>query len=202
MRSTLASVLVSVGTLAAVLTSVGTLAAAAGPAQTHFPGQVSAAGGTSGDVMARSGELRNVADEGGTPGIPKGAEGNTGGTQVGASVKQSEIGATGTSSQPSQASKTAQATQASKGASAAAPASSAAKSDAEARKASQDAAKAELAETMDRVAAQWRSRHPASERGHVATQPAPTAARSEKLGTAPASADVKQPKPGASGAAR
>jgi transcription elongation factor len=52
--------------------------------QTGFPGQVTAGGGTSGEVMSRS---ARVATEGGnargTPGIPQGSEGNVGGTAMG-----------------------------------------------------------------------------------------------------------------------
>lgn len=52
--------------------------------QTGFPGQITAGGGTSGEVMNRS---ARVTTEGGnargTPGIPQGSEGNVGGTAMG-----------------------------------------------------------------------------------------------------------------------
>jgi hypothetical protein len=56
-----------------------------GPAagQTKFPGQISAGGGTSGEVMARAGAMSNTPDPSGTPGIPQGSGGNTGGAAMG-----------------------------------------------------------------------------------------------------------------------
>ncbi len=181
--------------LLVVLAAIGGALAhgAEGPTRTGFPGQVSAAGGTSGEVMARAGELRKVEDEAGTPGIPKGAGGNTAGPQPGASVRQSALGATGNGTQPSQASKALRAMP---------PASSPSQTYAEKEKSAQEAARIDLPQVEDRVAALWRGRHGAGEKGAVTTQAAPTTPRSEKLGTAPPSADVKQPKPGASGAAR
>lgn len=53
-----------------------------GVVQTKFPGQVSAGGGTSGDVIAQAGGKVTAAPAG-TPGIPKGAEGNVGGAAMG-----------------------------------------------------------------------------------------------------------------------
>jgi hypothetical protein len=47
--------------------------------QTRFPGETTAGGGTSGEVMARADTAKT---QGGTPGIPKGAGGNTGGAQT------------------------------------------------------------------------------------------------------------------------
>ncbi|TFW09755.1 hypothetical protein E4K72_04360 [Oxalobacteraceae bacterium OM1] len=53
-------------------------AANTGARQTHFPGQITAGGSTSGEVLAKnSAQTANMA--GGTPGIPKGSGGNTGG---------------------------------------------------------------------------------------------------------------------------
>lgn len=52
--------------------------------QTGFPGQVTAGGGTSGEVMAVAGEFAQQGDEQGTPGIPQGSGGNTGGAELGA----------------------------------------------------------------------------------------------------------------------
>lgn len=53
-----------------------------GVVQTKFPGMVSAGGGTSGEVIAQAGG-KATAPPAGTPGIPQGAEGNTGGTRLG-----------------------------------------------------------------------------------------------------------------------
>lgn len=51
------------------------------PRQTGFPGMVSAGGGTSGEVMARAGANAGGAAAG-TPGIPQGSGGNTGGANT------------------------------------------------------------------------------------------------------------------------
>jgi hypothetical protein len=63
-------------------------AAAGGVVQTRFPGQVSAGGGTSGEVIARAGGAKSGAYTGGTPGIPMGSGGNTGGAATGGTVQQ------------------------------------------------------------------------------------------------------------------
>lgn len=63
-----------------------------GAAQTGFPGQVSAGGGTSGEVMGRAGPVREGAYAGGTPGIAGGSGGNTGGAATGGSVQESGRG--------------------------------------------------------------------------------------------------------------
>jgi hypothetical protein len=65
-------------------TSAGT-----GITQTHFPGQVTAGGGTSGEVIVRAGGANNGAYMRGTPGIPMGSGGNTGGAATGGTVQQS-----------------------------------------------------------------------------------------------------------------
>jgi hypothetical protein len=52
-------------------------------AETHFPGMVTAGGGTSGEVMKQSGEKVGASMPAGTPGTPRGMEGNTGGTAMG-----------------------------------------------------------------------------------------------------------------------
>jgi hypothetical protein len=62
--------------------------------QTRFPGQVTAGGGTSGDVMARSGKAVDGNYAGGTPGIAGGAGGNTGGAATGGTVRESGRGPT------------------------------------------------------------------------------------------------------------
>src|SRR5437763_1999059 len=52
--------------------------------KTHFPGMVTAGGGTSGEVMAaNSGNKTNGVYAGGTPGIAGGAGGNTSGAATG-----------------------------------------------------------------------------------------------------------------------
>jgi hypothetical protein len=51
--------------------------------QSRFPGQVSAGGGTSGEVMARNKGVADTPDPSGTPGIPQGAGGNTSGAAMG-----------------------------------------------------------------------------------------------------------------------
>ncbi|WP_194721881.1 hypothetical protein [Noviherbaspirillum malthae] len=57
--------------------------------QTKFPGQLSAGGGTSGEVMAQASNSSKAGAPSGTPGIPQGAGGNTGGAAMG------NVGATG-----------------------------------------------------------------------------------------------------------
>lgn len=79
-----------------------------GVRQTHFPGAVTAGGGTSGEVMARS-VASAKSDEGrrgqaatpsgsvsGTPGIPEGAGGTVSGPAMGATTQ----GAAGTKAAP------------------------------------------------------------------------------------------------------
>src|SRR6476620_3104170 len=51
--------------------------------ETHFPGMVTAGGNTSGEVMKSSGEKVGASMPAGTPGTPRGMEGNTGGTAMG-----------------------------------------------------------------------------------------------------------------------
>jgi hypothetical protein len=51
--------------------------------QTHFPGEVTAGGGTSGEVMERSKKVASSGAPSGTPGIPEGSGGNTGGAALG-----------------------------------------------------------------------------------------------------------------------
>lgn len=64
--------------------------------QTKFPGQVSAGGGTSGEVIARGMKEPVVVGPSGTPGIPQGSEGNVGGAALGGTVpKETEIGGSG-----------------------------------------------------------------------------------------------------------
>jgi hypothetical protein len=64
-----------------------------GVIQTKFPGQVTAGGGSSGQVMARSAKPEtNAAYAGGTPGIAGGSGGNTGGAALGGTVSETGQG--------------------------------------------------------------------------------------------------------------
>jgi hypothetical protein len=64
-----------------------------GVIQTKFPGQVTAGGGSSGQVMARSAKPEtNAAYAGGTPGIAGGAGGTTGGAALGGTVTETGHG--------------------------------------------------------------------------------------------------------------
>ncbi|MFC0133062.1 hypothetical protein [Massilia eurypsychrophila] len=69
--------------------------------KTNFPGGVTAGGGTSGEVIARS--QKPVTDgsyAGGTPGIAGGAGGTTGGTATAGAVRESGHGPSGTTAPP------------------------------------------------------------------------------------------------------
>ena len=67
--------------------------AADGVIQTKFPGQVTAGGGSSGQVLARSPKPEtNAAYSGGTPGIAGGSGGTTGGAALGGTVVESGHG--------------------------------------------------------------------------------------------------------------
>jgi len=68
---------------------------AAAIAKTEFPGQLTAGGGTSGEVMARAQTSGANPSEAGTPGIPQGAEGNVGGTAPGGTTGSSSIAGSG-----------------------------------------------------------------------------------------------------------
>ncbi len=63
-----------------------------GVAQTGFPGQVSAGGGTSGQVMAKAGDATKASSPAGTPGIPQGSGGNTGGATMGGTTQGANAG--------------------------------------------------------------------------------------------------------------
>lgn len=65
-----------------------------GVVQTKFPGQVSAGGGTSGEVMAQAGG-KQTAPPAGTPGIPQGAGGNVGGAALGGTMPKEGASAAG-----------------------------------------------------------------------------------------------------------
>jgi len=61
--------------------------------KTHFPGMVTAGGGTSGEVMAaRGGNKTNGVYAGGTPGIAGGAGGNTAGAGTGGTTQETGQG--------------------------------------------------------------------------------------------------------------
>jgi hypothetical protein len=69
---------------------------------TKFPGQVSAGGGTSGQVLARSGLPKTDATyAGGTPGIAGGSGGTTSGAATGGTVQESGHGPSQGTTQPS-----------------------------------------------------------------------------------------------------
>jgi predicted small lipoprotein YifL len=213
--------------------------------QTHFPGMVTAGGNTSGEVMKQSGEKVGASMPAGTPGTPRGMEGNTGGTALGGTTPGGAVageapkgamagerkiegepsaskGTTGPAA-PTAGSGTERAqagtatpqqaipgqpTPAGQEKPSANPAP-AAKPDAAAQA---EKAKQELAASMDQVASSWRAA--AAKHGwptHAPTPVAPAAGiaasaaqqggaspppvKSEKSGTAPASEDVKRPKP-------
>lgn len=64
-----------------------------GVIQTKFPGQVTAGGLTSGQIMARSSKPEtNAAYAGGTPGIAGGSGGTTGGAAMGGTVAETGQG--------------------------------------------------------------------------------------------------------------
>jgi hypothetical protein len=74
----------------------------AGVIQTRFPGQVTAGGGTSGQVLARSAKpVTEGSYAGGTPGIAGGSGGTTGGAATAGSVQESGQGPSRGTSQPS-----------------------------------------------------------------------------------------------------
>jgi hypothetical protein len=179
-----------------------------------MPGDITSGGRTSGEVMAANTPNGAVQPgPAGTPGIPRGAEGNTGGTAMGGTTPASPPGATASASGNAAApTGTAGATAMSPQAAASAalkPASAAAApAPSDAQKQQQ-----ELLAAMDAAAERWRARaatehwptHPATAvapaSGVQASANPPNAPargaqapiRSEKLGTAPPSPDVKQP---------
>ena len=184
------------------------------------PGHVSAGGATSGEVIAQAKVSGASASNGpaGTPGIPQGSGGTTGGPNMGGAT-----GAQAASDRPGQGSSDTR-----PGTSAAGDAKqdrpqgpadrdatnkeagnkeSAAK---EAAKAAADRQQQQLVAAMDRVALRWRERQAGPQSGkreegadESRSSPAQQPPRSEKHGSAPASEDVKQPQeqsPDASGA--
>jgi hypothetical protein len=76
-------------------------AADAGIRKTGFPGMVTAGGGTSGEVIARSAKpVTDGSYAGGTPGIAGGAGGNSGGTATGGGAQESGNGPSGNTAPP------------------------------------------------------------------------------------------------------
>lgn len=147
-----------------------------GVIQTRSPGEVAAGGGTSGQVMQRSGGPKPDAEaHGGTPGIPEGSGGNTSGA---------DLGGTGQAKTPSDKKPEAQVAK----------------------------EKEQLAASIDKVSAHWKGEaarqgwkiQPAAsvtvmvpDVGAAPLTPramdaADTPFKSEKLGTAPPSEDLKQ----------
>lgn len=155
-------------------------AATPGVRQTGFPGMVTAGGHTSGAVMAANTPGGAVhPGPAGTPGIPGGAGGNPGGAALGNEApKTTDLAAKTTA--PAGA------------ASAPVAAASAPLSAASAAALAAQRAKESLERVQDVVAARWHARvasgalPPAS-----ATRPVQVVVKSEKLGTAPPSPDVK-----------
>jgi hypothetical protein len=75
---------------------------AGGVIQTRFPGQVTAGGGTSGQVLARNAPPTTDATyAGGTPGIAGGSGGTTGGAATGGTVQETGHGPSQGTTQPS-----------------------------------------------------------------------------------------------------
>jgi hypothetical protein len=77
---------------------------ATGVNQTKFPGEVTAGGGSSGQVLARSSKpVTEGTYAGGTPGIAGGAGGTTGGAATPGTVQESGQGPSSGTSQPASA---------------------------------------------------------------------------------------------------
>ena len=82
----------------------GPTGAAHGVVQTKYPGQVSAGGATSGQIMARSARPETDATyAGGTPGIAGGSGGNTSGAETGGRTQESGQGPSSGTTQPTSA---------------------------------------------------------------------------------------------------
>jgi hypothetical protein len=200
-----------------------------GVVQTQLPGDITSGGHTSGEVMAANTPGGAVQPgPSGTPGIPGGAEGNTGGTKMGGTApQQTNVAATttaptGAASAPVASASAAagpasapgagsgppasMAVAAAPGASAtaasgAAPAASAPLSPASAAALEAQRAQLALERVQDVVAARWHARAakmgydsqaaPPAAGGAASAPSAPLVVKSEKLGTAPPSPDVK-----------
>ena len=79
-------------------------AASHGIIQTGYPGQVTAGGSSSGQVMARTARPETDATyAGGTPGIAGGSGGNTSGAETGGATQESGLGPSSGTTQPTSA---------------------------------------------------------------------------------------------------
>lgn len=107
MKTTYATMAALAGTLAAALLAGcdrGTSAASHGVIQTKYPGQVSAGGLSSGQIMARSSRPETDATyAGGTPGIAGGSGGNTSGAETAGATQESGQGPSSGTTQPASA---------------------------------------------------------------------------------------------------
>lgn len=93
-RSTVLTPLVvlALGALAAGCNR-NTAPASDGVIQTKFPGQVTAGGGTSGEIIARSAKpVTDATYAGGTPGIAGGSGGTTSGAELGGTTRETGQG--------------------------------------------------------------------------------------------------------------
>lgn len=190
-------------------------AAGASIRQTQFPGQVSAGGATSGQLMSQAGKIKDEPETEGTPGIPQGSGGNTGGAAMGGEARgtspvegdEHQKSANDVAPSPEPANPASN-TVAQPQQEAVADEKSEAKRKAEAKA---EREKQELEASMDAVTERWRIRaanndwEPPSPplvdtTAGVAGQPGsvpPQFMRSEKHGSAPASSDIKPaPTPG------
>lgn len=98
--STPAALLAAVLAVAGCEQGAGTAARSPLVRQTGLPGHVTAGGPTGGDVIARAAsaaakDMTAASREAGTPGIPQGAGGNTGGTRLGGTTGPSALANTG-----------------------------------------------------------------------------------------------------------
>ncbi len=209
-----------VGTMLALAGCSGERDDASAAQQSGVPGHIIAGGATSGEVIARTRGAGTAGSDGpeGTPGIPQGAGGTTGGPNMGGAT-----GSQAASDRPGQStSDTRPGTDAAGDAKPDRPGGSANKEAADKEAASREAAAKEAAKAaaerqqqqlvaaMDRAAVRWRER-PQGQAGGAPgdavdgsrAAPAQQPPRSEKYGSAPASEDVKQSQeqsPEASGA--
>jgi hypothetical protein len=162
-------------------------------AQTGFPGQSTAGGKSSGELLARDNQQGGSASAEGTPGIPGGSGGNTGGGRMGGDGgdggKEKGDNAKGDKAKGDQAQGDESGDAAKK------------------KQAEAEREKRQLAAAMDRVAAHWRERAATDPAVHTDMPPAGVkqglgddVPRTEKHGTAPPSEDVKQPTPDDAGA--
>ena len=86
--------------LLAACSQGGATGSAATVRNTAFPGQITAGGGTSGEVMAQAKKATDGSYAGGTPKIAGGSGGNTGGAATGGTVQESGHGPSGTTAPP------------------------------------------------------------------------------------------------------